>query len=301
MRPEPAGDVDYEASGGGYAARRRPDPRIAALVTAALGDAATVLNVGAGAGSYEPLDRYVAAVEPSASMRAQRPGRLAPAIDGVAESLPFDDDAFDAAMAMVTVHQWSDHVAGLRELRRVSRGPVVVLTFDGDALGRFWLAEYAPEVIAADRRRFPAIEEVTATLGGTAEVAVVPIPHDCVDGFGEAFYGRPERFLDPAVRAAQSGWGFLDADTEARAVERLRDPRRRGVGRPPRPPPDPAELRRVRPPRHCPPGVAPRGGTHMCPSQGASASQDRLAATIVDRPLSGRSGRPSRATSDLEV
>src|SRR5262249_9128992 len=139
VREAPAGDFDYEANGGGYALRRRPDPRIAALVHEALGDARTVLNVGAGAGSYEPTDRHVVAVEPSQAMRAQRPHHLAPAIDATAERLPFDDDSFDAAMAMITIHQWSDLDAGLRELRRVSRGPVVVLTFDGDALLDFWM------------------------------------------------------------------------------------------------------------------------------------------------------------------
>ncbi len=144
-----AGDFDYESGGTGYAVHRRTDPRIAALVHAALGDARTVVNVGAGAGSYEPIDRDVTAVEPSEAMRRQRPAHLAPAVDAVAEALPFPDGSFDAAMAMVTIHQWPDAERGLRELRRVSRGPVVILTFDGDALDEFWLAEYAPELIAA--------------------------------------------------------------------------------------------------------------------------------------------------------
>src|SRR4051794_19484486 len=135
---QPAGDFDYERGGTGYAVRRRTDPRIAARVHAALGDARTVLNVGAGAGSYEPTDRVVTAVEPSAAMRAQRPADR-PAIDAQAENLPFPDGSFDAAMAMVTVHQWPDLDGGLRELRRVSRGPVVMLTFDPDSLDRLWL------------------------------------------------------------------------------------------------------------------------------------------------------------------
>ncbi len=166
--PGLAGDVDYTRYGHGYAYRRRTEPRIAALVHAALGDARTVLNVGAGAGSYEPRDRYVLAIEPSAAMRAQRAPHLAPAIDGVAERLPFDDDAVDAAMALVTVHQWRDLRTGLQEMRRVSRGPVVVLTFDGDALDRFWLADYAPELITVERRRYPAISmilEIPAAVG----------------------------------------------------------------------------------------------------------------------------------------
>jgi SAM-dependent methyltransferase len=216
------GDVDYETTGHGYAARRRPDPRIAALVHRGLGDAATVLNVGAGAGSYEPADRYVVAVEPSARMRAQRPATAVPALDATAERLPFDDDAFDAVMATVTVHQWADAARGLSELRRVARGPVVVLTFDGDALDRLWLAGYAPELIAAERRRYVPIGTIAAAIGATADVIDVPVPIDCVDGFTEAFYARPESFLDPRVRAAQSAWGFITPKATQRTVETLR-------------------------------------------------------------------------------
>jgi SAM-dependent methyltransferase len=218
----PAGDFDYEAAGQGYAALRRSDPRIEALVHAALGAARTVLNVGAGAGSYEPDDREVTAVEPSPAMRAQRPPHRVPAIDATAERLPFPDGSFDAAMATVTVHQWSDHEQGLRELRRVSRGPVVILTFDGDALDRLWLADYAPELIAAERRRYPPVEKILAVLGGPGTAVPVPIPIDCVDGFTEAYYARPERFLDPAVRRAQSAWGFVEPADVERAVGRLR-------------------------------------------------------------------------------
>src|SRR3954469_4122127 len=161
----PAGDFDYERGGAGYASVRRTDPRIEAIVHEALGDADSVLNVGAGAGSYEPADRYVVALEPSEAMRSQRPPERVPAVVGVAEELPFDDDSFDAAMAMVTCHQWSDTPRGLAELRRVARGPVVVLTFDGDALDRFWLAEYAPELIAAERTRYPSMETIAVALG----------------------------------------------------------------------------------------------------------------------------------------
>ena len=221
MRESPAGDFDYEANGRGYAVRRRPDPRIAALVHTALGDARTVINVGAGAGSYEPEDRHVVAVEPAAAMRAQRPRHRAPALDATAERLPFDDDSFDAAMATITIHQWSDLDAGLRELRRVSRGPVVILTFDAEALLDFWLNEYVPEVIATERVRFPAIDHVVGVLGGAVEILDVPVPIDCADGFGEAYYGRPEAFLDDDVRAAQSGWVLTDPDAVARGVARL--------------------------------------------------------------------------------
>ena len=218
----PSGDFDYETHGHGYARIRRPDPRIAALIHDALGDARTVLNVGAGAGSYEPADRYVTAIEPSAAMRAQRPSSAVPAIDGTAEHLPFDDDTFDAAMATVTVHQWRDLDRGLAELRRVARGPVVLLTFDGDALDRFWLAAYAPELIAAERRRYPPIASLAAAIGHSTEVVEVPVPIDCVDGFTEAFYARPESFLDDRVRAAQSAWGFITPEATQRAVAHLR-------------------------------------------------------------------------------
>jgi hypothetical protein len=231
-RVHPAGDFDYEQHGTGYAVTRRPDPRIAARVHAALGDSRTVLNVGAGAGSYEPADRYVLAVEPSATMRAQRPAGAAPAVDATAEHLPFDDDSFDAAMAMVTVHQWSDVDRGLREMRRVSRGPVVVLTIDAPALLQYWLADYLPEAIAAEQTRFPTIGQVTDALGVASaglRVDVVPVPLDCIDGFGEAYYGRPEAFLRPEVIAATSGLALADPDTVRRGLDRLQEDLASGV------------------------------------------------------------------------
>jgi len=220
--PSVAGDYDYERGGQEYANVRRTDPRIAAMVHEALGPARTVLNVGAGAGSYEPTDRYVVAVEPSATMRAQRSPHAVPALRGVAEELPFDGDSFDAAMAMVTVHQWRDVEAGLRELRRVTRGPVVVLTFDGDALDRFWLADYVPELIEAERRRYPGLGLIAETLGGGATIRTVPIAKDCFDGFTEAFFARPEAFVEEGVRRGQSAWGFVEGGVEQRFVERLR-------------------------------------------------------------------------------
>jgi len=215
----PAGDFDYERGGTGYAERRRTDPRIAARVHAALGTARTVLNVGAGAGSYEPADRRVIAVEPSAAMRAQRPaGR--PAIGAVAEWLPFASAAFDAAMAMMTVHQWTNLDRGLHELRRVSRGPVLILTFDPDQLDRLWLADYLPELIAGERRRFPSLDRLAAALG-PCRITELAIPLDCTDGFLEAYYGRPEAFGDPAVRRSQSSWSFLDPAVRDRGLARL--------------------------------------------------------------------------------
>jgi SAM-dependent methyltransferase len=224
-----AGDFDYETSGSGYARRRRADRRIARLVHEGLGRARSVVNVGAGAGSYEPAELKVTAVEPSAAMRSQRPGGHPPAIDAVAEHLPFADGSFDAAMAMVTVHQWRDPVRGLRELRRVSRDRVVILTFDGDALDRFWLARYVPELIDAERHRYPAIDRICAHLGGSAAEHPVPIPIDCTDGFTEAYYARPEMLLEPDVRASQSAWGFIPPEAADRAVDRLRGDLRSGA------------------------------------------------------------------------
>lgn len=220
-RPEPAGDVDYEATGGGYAANRRPDPRIAALINAALGDARTVLNVGAGAGSYEPPDREVVAVEPSARMRAQRPPGSPPVVDATAEDLPFAVRAFDAAMAIVTIHQWRDWKRGVREMRRVSSGPVVILTFDPEVVAAWWMAEYLPDLFRAEALRYPPVEAVRDLLGSRATATPVPIPIDCTDGFTEAFYGRPEAFLNPEVRAAQSAWQFADPVEAATGLHRL--------------------------------------------------------------------------------
>ncbi len=222
MEVRRAGDFDYECGGWSYARHRRTDPRIEALVHDALGAARRVINVGAGSGSYEPVDRYVVAVEPSAQMRSQRSPDRVPAIDATAECLPFDDGVFDAAMAMVTLHQWSDAAAGLRELRRVASGPVVILTFDGDALDDFWLADYVPELVEAERHRYQPLDWIADQLGGTTTVTAVPVPIDCHDGFTEAYYARPERFLDENVRRAQSAWGFVDDEVEARAVDRLR-------------------------------------------------------------------------------
>ena len=206
-----AGDADYGTIGTGYAEIRRPDPRIAARFHAALGDAKTVLNVGAGAGSYEPQDRTVTAVEPSATMRAQRPTELAKAIDATAQDLPFDDNSFDAAMASVTIHQWPDLERGLGEMRRVASGPVAILTFDPVPPANWWLIDYVPELFEVEAARMPAMDRVRAGLGGTTEAFVVPIPADCTDRFGQALFARPEQLLDPNVRRAMSAWSFLDA------------------------------------------------------------------------------------------
>lgn len=213
--------VDYERIGVGYARQRREDPRIAARIHAALGEARTVLNVGAGAGSYEPRDRWVLAVEPSATMRVQRPPGAAPAIAASAESLPLDDDAVDAAMASVTIHHWADRAAGLAEMRRVARGPVVVFSFDLEALPA-WQLDLLGAALALERPRFGRPEEIAAELGGRVRIEPIPIAADCSDGFFEAFWNRPEELLDPDVRASQSLWALLEPGVEEEIVGRLR-------------------------------------------------------------------------------
>lgn len=216
-----AGDANYGAIGTGYTDYRQPDPHIEGFIRKALGGAGSVLNVGAGAGSYEPVDRTVTAVEPSASMRDQRPAHLPTAIDAVAQSLPFADGNFDASMSTFSVHQWPDLSAGLAEMRRVTRGVVLILTCDPARLSRSWLAEYAPEIIEVEARRYPAIAAIADGLGGQVEVVPVEIPLQCTDGFSEAYYGRPERLLEPGARRANSAWSFVAPGVEARFTERL--------------------------------------------------------------------------------
>lgn len=215
---------DYDTHGQKYSGYRQTDPGIAEYVTKALADAKTILNVGAGAGSYEPTDRYVVAVEPSVVMRRQRiKNGKTPAINAKADYLPFDDNSFDASMAMVTVHHWPDINKGLKELRRVTKNQVVIMTFDPTCLDNFWNATYFPELIEVEKARYPTIDLIKASLGGTCEVVPIPIPLDCVDGFQEAFYGRPEAFLEKEVRLSQSAWGFLPAGLEDKLVKALAD------------------------------------------------------------------------------
>lgn len=218
-----AGDADYGSIGTSYRRYRRPDPRIARAVTAALGTARTVCNVGAGAGSYEPTDRRVVAVEPSATMRSQRPPGSAPVAAASAESLPFPAASFDAAMTTFSVHQWADLAAGLAELRRVSRGPVAVLTGDPGRLDAFWLGAYCPEVLDVEGRRYPSVTDLVDGLGGSVRHEVVPVPLDCLDGFNEAYYGRPEALLDPLARQACSAWSFVDGAVVERFERDLAD------------------------------------------------------------------------------
>ena len=209
----------YDRIGVGYADHRRPDGRIAARIADALGAARTIVNVGAGAGSYEPADRRVTAVEPSAEMVRQRPPGAAPAVRATAERLPFRDDAFDAALAVLTIHHWADWRAGLREMRRVARGRVVLLTWDPEHPG-FWLVrEYFPEIPENDRRIFTSLAEIGEILG-PVEIRPVPVPADCSDGFLGAYWRRPETYLDSGARGAISAFSKLD-DVQT-GLERLR-------------------------------------------------------------------------------
>ncbi|WP_040983688.1 class I SAM-dependent methyltransferase [Oceanobacillus jeddahense] len=215
---------NYDRYGQKYSGYRQTDQRIEAYVYEALGSAKTILNVGAGAGSYEPGDRYVAAVEPSRVMRSQRlKSQKVPAINSTADSLPFDDNSFDASMAMVTVHHWPNMRKGLKELRRVTREKIVIMTFDPDALDNFWNAHYFPELIEVEKARYPTIDFIIEALDGECEIQPIPVPFDCVDGFQEAFYGRPEAFLEKEVRLSQSAWGFLPVGVEDKLVKRLAD------------------------------------------------------------------------------
>ena len=213
----------YDTIGCGYAGIRKPDPRIAETLRRALADADSVVNVGAGAGSYEPLDQNVVAVEPALTMIAQRPARSAPVVQATAMSLAFRRDSFDTALAILTVHHWPDKALGFRELRRVARRRVVVLTWDPAAPG-FWLTDYFPEILEIDRPLFPAITDFEHAFGGVT-AGTVWIPHDCSDGFLGAYWRRPAAYLDARVRGAIStfsklsdvgpGLGRLSADLDS--------------------------------------------------------------------------------------
>lgn len=193
----------YDSIGLNYAELRKPDPRIAAVIHRALGPARSVLNVGAGTGSYEPEDRAVTAVEPSAEMIRQRHPGAAKAIQASAGSLPFDDKSFDAAMAILTIHHWPDKAAGLSEIRRVTRGPIVLLTFD--PAHRPWLTDYLPELAAVDEAQMPAMSDYAHWMG-PVEITPVLVPHDCTDGFLYAYWRRPAAYLDDHVRSGSSSF-----------------------------------------------------------------------------------------------
>ncbi len=211
----------YDEIGVGYARTRRTDPRHLAAILEALGDARTVVNVGAGAGSYEPRDRRVVSVEPSWTMISQRPRGSAPVVQGSAQALPFAEDSFEAGLAVLTVHHWRDPVRGLAELRRVASGRVVVFTADIDVWSRMWLVrDYLPEIADVDRDRFLTPEAVADAIGG-GRVSPLPTPADCEDGFGPAFWKRPHAYLDPGVRVGMSIFAALDERTVSRGLEAL--------------------------------------------------------------------------------
>jgi SAM-dependent methyltransferase len=199
----------YDTIGHGYRERRRADPRIAAAILGALGDAASIVNVGAGAGSYEPRDRKLVAVEPSVVMVRQRDASAAPAVRGSASQLPFRDASFDAALAVLTLHHWPDLARGLAELRRTARRRVVILTFD-PYVEPFWLMDYFPEIADSDRRSLPPIAALERQLG-RIRVFDVPVPHDCTDGFLGAYWRRPAAYLDAQVRSAISAFAKLSS------------------------------------------------------------------------------------------
>jgi SAM-dependent methyltransferase len=215
----------YDQIGHGYAGTRQEEPRFRALIHAALGDARSVVNVGAGAGSYEPRDRHVIAIEPSDVMAAQRPREIAPTISASAQCLPLRDRSVDAAMSVLSLHHWDDgQEQGVRELRRVASGPVVLLTYDPEVAAAMWLmADYLPEVAELDRRIFPSMQRLSTWLGGSTCVDIVPIPRDTRDWMLGSFWAHPERVLDADARNATSGFARMQpaiVDRVVAAVER---------------------------------------------------------------------------------
>ncbi len=225
-RSEAPTSAAYDHIGSGYSEVRQPEPRIAARIEAALGDARTVLNVGAGAGSYEPANREMVAVEPSAEMIAQRPAGSAPVVQASAEELPFEDDRFDAAMAIISDHHWSDRAAGLREMLRVARRRVLILNADPALAGSFWLTrDYLPGFLGLipEQYRPPGYwQQELQDLLGEVEVHTVRVPHDCCDGFYQAYWRRPRAYLDQGVRDGISVFHRLPANEVSSAMERLR-------------------------------------------------------------------------------
>jgi SAM-dependent methyltransferase len=217
----------YDDIGRTYARTRATDPRIAAAIWGGLGDARTVLNVGAGTGNYEPPDREVTAVEPSSVMIAQRPESAAPVVQASADSLPFDDDSFDAAMAVLTIHHWGDWRAGIEELRRVA-GRVVVFSWDPSFARRLWLtSEYFP-FVGDEETTFPSLADQVGAVRATS-VTTVPVPHDCRDGFYGAYWRRPEAYLDPEVRAGISVLASRTEEELAPGLARLEEDLRSGA------------------------------------------------------------------------
>lgn len=209
----------YDTIGLNYANLRQPDPRIALQIETALGTAQTVLNVGAGAGSYEPVGRRITAVEPSAEMIAQRPASDVTVVQCSAESLPFDDKTFDAAMAILTIHHWTDKAQGVAEMRRVTQGKIAFLTYDS-SFNWFWLADYFPGLVTLDKGQMPGMADFEDWLG-PVRITPVPIPHDCTDGFLAGYWRRPAAYLDNRVRAAMSSfWALGDVSDALTKLDR---------------------------------------------------------------------------------
>jgi SAM-dependent methyltransferase len=207
----------FDRIGHGYSRYRRPDPRISARILRALGSSRTVLNVGAGAGSYEPQDRSVVAVEPSEIMIAQRPSGSAPVVCASAMALPFCDEAFDAALAILTIHHWPDRERGISEMKRAATEKLLILTWEPPDKP-FWLtSDYLPHFLESDRLLFPPWFR---DRGDTLDIITIPVPHDCSDGFLCAYWRRPEAYLDPGVRDAIST--FSRVGNYERALDRLR-------------------------------------------------------------------------------
>jgi len=211
----------YDRIGGQYRRGRREDPRIAARIRAALGDASPVVNVGGGSGSYEPRDRPVVAVEPSTVMLSQRPEGAAAAVRAVAEALPFGDGAFGAAMGVLTVHHWRDRTRGLTEMRRVARGPVVLFVRDPHPVPRWWLHHYFPATERLEASRETPLGQLAQELGGQVHVWPVPIPADCSDGFNAAYWRRPRAYLDPQVWRPMSALALIPEADRADGMRRL--------------------------------------------------------------------------------
>lgn len=208
----------YDIIGVNYVELRKPDPRIAKIIASALGTAQTVLNVGAGTGSYEPADRSLTAIEPSIEMIRKRSPSAARVIQASADDLPFDDNSFDASMAILTIHHWPDKEAGLREMRRVTRGPIVLLTFD--PLHRPWLTDYLPALVTLDEVQMPTMPEYKQWLGDL-QVTPVMVPHDCSDGFLYAYWRRPEAYLDAKIRSGSSSfWAIRDVEAGLQNLRR---------------------------------------------------------------------------------
>ncbi len=209
----------YDKIGGTYSERRQSDPRIAAAIEGAVAGCNSILNVGAGTGSYEPASRFVVAVEPSRIMIAQRPVGASPVIQGYAEALPFPDCSFDAVLAILTVHHWKDQAMGLSECVRVARTKVVLLTIDMDVCANFWLFDYFPELLRVDRHIFPNIAWFEKVLGSLKTIPV-PVPADCHDGFLGAYWKRPSAYLDPIVRESISTFSKIgDVDSQLARLE----------------------------------------------------------------------------------